>query len=453
MSSNVAGIRRNGAARARRLIGGRLIGRRALGGATAALLAASALTACGSATNDGGTTSDSVITLSMHNPNSREQDPATYQIVQAFNAKNPTMKINLVGQTVEQHEQQMTIAAQSDTLPEVFWVYNSLAQTMVKNGKLLDLGPILAEQNLQSKFAPNMLSGFKQGNVQYGLPYQALVTGFYYNKALLKDAGVALPTTYDDLLAAVKKLKAKNVVPIAQGANQSAFSVWAFLTMLDRFGYEEKYPKILSKQLSYDNPDFLRLYEHIRELAEAGAFPSNMTTQTYAQSVSSFMTGKAAFLDAGVWEAAKLQHSAIGKQIGFWAGPTFSDGVGKQELAMNAPSAPFVVSAKVKKDPKKYAAVKAFIGFYYSDEGQQLMVKNAQPPVTTYSPADGAEQETVFGAVLKEVSKPGWTSPQAQPDLVVSAETASAMYDSIYGVMQRALSPKDALKLVQKTIK
>lgn len=425
--------------------------RRLAGSALAMALAATVTTACGTTAGDGS--SKGLITLSMHNPDSKAQDPATYEIVQAFNAKHPTMKINLVGQPVEQHQQQMTIAAQSNTLPEVFWVYDSLARKMAKDGDLLDLGPILTEKNLDTKFASHMLSGFKREKVQYGVPYQALVTGFYYNKAILRKHGIPVPATFDDLLSAVKKLKAKGVVPIAQGANSSSFSVWTFLTMLDRFGYEQKYQAILDKRLRYDNADFLRLYEHIDELAAAGAFPPNMTTQTYAQAVASFTAGQTAFLDSGVWEAAKIQKSPIGAEVGFWAGPTFSDGVGNQKLVMNAPSAPFVVSAAVKKDPKKYAAVKAFLQFYYSDEGQQILVANAQPPVTTYKPNVDAAKDPVFSAVLAEAAKPGWTSPKAQPDLVVPAETASAMYDSFYGVMSRALSPREAVERVQRSLK
>ncbi|MEV6104252.1 extracellular solute-binding protein [Streptomyces sp. NPDC051940] len=386
----------------------------------------------------------------MQNPNVKDQDPATYELVQAFNKAHPDLKINLVGQPVEQHQQQMTIAAQSDTLPEIFWIYDSLARNMVKDDKLLDLTPILEEKGLKAKFKPSMTAAFRSGDLQYGLPYQALVTGFYYNEAVLKEHGVALPETFDDLVAAVKKLKQAGVVPIAKGANTSAFSVWSFLTMLSRFGFEDK---AQAGKLRYDNPDFLRLYEHVEELADAGAFPPNISTQTYAQAVASFTAGKAAFLDSGVWEAAKIQQSGVGKDVKFWAGPVFADGVGEQKLAMNAPSAPFVVSAKVKDDDKKYRAVREFLGFYYSDAGQQILADNAQPPVTTYQPTVDTAADTVFAAVLHEASRPGWSSPSAQPDLVVSAATASAMYDSLYGVMQKALTPREAVELVQRSIK
>lgn len=418
----------------------------------AAVALAGTLSACGSGSGGSGGGGGG-FTLSMHIPNIQKDDPATYGIVQAFEKKYPSIKVSVVGQPVDQHEQQMTIAAQSHTLPDMFWVYNSLAQTMAKNNNLLDLTPILAQNDLNSKFPPSMLSGYRSGNVQYGVPYQALVTGFYYNKKILAQYNLQLPKTFDDLLNVARVLHSHNVVTISQGANQSSYSVWAFLTMLDRFGWEQKQDGLLAGSTSYDNPDFARLYEHIKELADAGAFPNNMATQTFQQAVDSFNAGKAAMLDSGAWSAGAIQSSPIANDVGFWPGPTFSDGVGPQQLIMNAPSAPFVVSAAVAKNKSKLDAVTKFIQFYYSDQGQQYLVDNAQTPVTTYQPTGAAAQKPVFASILAALHAPGWTSPTAQPDLLVAAAASNAMYESLYGVMEGVLSPSKALKMVAPTIK
>jgi raffinose/stachyose/melibiose transport system substrate-binding protein len=391
------------------------------------------------------------ITISMQNANVKVQDPSTWDIVQAFMKKYPNVKVVVQGQAVAQHETDMEIAAQSGTLPTIFWVYNSLALPMAKNGDLLDLTPILNSLHLTTDFNSNMLSGFRYGNVQYGLPYQVLVTGFYYNKAIFARYHLSLPTTSAQLISVVKVLHSHGVVTIAQGADNSSYSIWAFLIMLDRFGYQNMYKAILAGRASYDNPRFLKLYDYVQELQKAGAFPSNTSTQSYFQAVQSFKSGKAAMLDSGVWQAGDIQSSPIAKQVGFWWGPTFSDGVGNQHVMMDAPSAPLVVSAKVKDDPALYNAVKEFIGFYYSNVGQQIMTNNAQAPVTKYNAPVNASKEPVFAAVLRQLKDPGWVSPQAQPDLVVSAATDNAMYDSFYGVIEGVLSPSQALKMVQKS--
>jgi len=420
---------------------------------TGALAACSSGSGSSSGSSASGSQAGSSFTLSMHIANIKQDDPATYGIVKAFEAKYPDIKVSVVGQPVDQHEQQMTIAAQTHTLPDMFWVYNSLAQTMVKNGDLLDLTPILNQNGLVSKFPPNMLAGYKSGSTQYGVPYQALVTGFYYNKKILSQYNLQLPKTFGDLLNVAKVLRSHGVTTIAQGANQSSFSVWAFLTMLDRFGWEQKQSGLLSGSVSYDNTDFQRLYGHIQDLAKAGAFPTNMATQTYQQAVDSFTNGKAAFLDSGAWSAGAIQKSTVGNDVGFWAGPTFSDGIGPQQLVMNAPSAPFVVSSAVSKDSKRLDAITKFIQFYYSDAGQQILVDNAQTPVTNYQPTGAAASQPVFASIVAALHAQGWTSPTNQPDLVVSAAASNNMYESLYGVMENVLTTSKALSMVAPSIK
>jgi raffinose/stachyose/melibiose transport system substrate-binding protein len=403
----------------------------------------------GSSSSSNGTTT---ITLSMQNTNVQATDPSTYAIVQAFEKKYPNIKVNLIGQPVAQHLQSLTIAAQSHTLPEIFWVYNSTAAQMSQAGDILDLTPMLKDLNLTSHFTPSMLAQFNSGSVQYGLPYQGLLTGIFYNKKILSDNDLQVPVTFDDYLHIAKVLSSKGIVTLADGANTSNYSVWSFLRDLDNFGYESMYKSILAGKSSYDNPDFLRLYEHIAQLRQAGAFASNVSTQSYFQAMSSFTSGKAAMFDAGVFASSSIQSSPIANQVGFWVGPTFSDGVGNQHIVMNVASAPFAVSAQVKNDQSKYNAVEKFLGFYYSDTGQQLLADNGQEPVTTYKPQVDATKDSVFKTVLDAASQPGLVSPATQPDLAVPTAVANAMYDSIYGVIEGQLTPKQAVDLVQTAI-
>ena len=76
----------------------------------------------------------------------------------------------------------------------------------------------------------------------------------------------------------------------------------------------------------------------------------------------------------------------------FWKGATFDDGVGEQNIIMNVASAPLVVDHNVARTRRKLDAVTTFLDFYYSDEAQQLLVDNGQPPVTDYEPEVDAGQ-------------------------------------------------------------
>ncbi|MGO4535750.1 ABC transporter substrate-binding protein [Leifsonia sp. 2MCAF36] len=417
--------------------------------AAAGALALASLVGCAAS---GGSDGKTTITLSMQNPDVKTADPATWAIVQAFEKKNPSISVQVSGEAVAEHLQKLSIAAQSDTLPDIFWVYKATAEEMLKGGKLMDLAPTLDKLGITKRLPESTVSNFSSGKTIYGVPYQGLLTGLWVNTKILSDNGLQAPTTFDDLVNIAKALKAKGIVTISNGANQSAFSVWSFLLDLDRFGYQDKIDDILSGKASYDNADFLKLYEHIAELRDAGAFATNVSTQTYQQAVDQFTSGKAAMLDSGVWASSAIQKASIAPDTKFWIGPQFSDGVGKQDIAMNVASAPLVVSKKVSSDSAKSAAVEKFITFYYSDEAQQLLVDNGQPPVTDYQPKLDPTTQSALKSALDAATAEGVTSPRSQPDLLVSTAVSNAMYDSIYGVIQNQLTPKKALELVQTAI-
>jgi len=426
--------------------------RRQVAGVALAVVALFALAACGGGGGGDNADGKTTITLSLQNPDVKTADPATWAIVKAFEKANPDIHVEVSGQAVAEHLQSLSIAAQSDTLPDIFWVYKATAEDMLDGGRLMDLKPTLDELGITEHLPESTVSNFTADDKVYGVPYQGLLTGLWVNKKILADNGLQMPKTFEDLVHVAETLKSKGIVTISNGANQSAFSVWSFLVWLDRFGYEEKIDGILDGSEKYDNPDFVRMYEHIAALRDAGAFASNVSTQTYQQAVDQYLNGKAAMLDAGVWASSAIQDSSVGADTTFWNGATFDDGVGNQNIVMNVASAPLVVDHKVADDKTKLAAVKKFLDFYYSDEAQQLLVDNGQPPVTDYQPTIDATKQSVLKSALDVAADPQLASPQSQPDLLVSTAVASAMYDSIYGVIEDQLTPEKAVDLVQKAL-
>ncbi|MGM7424639.1 ABC transporter substrate-binding protein [Cellulosimicrobium sp. CpK407] len=413
-----------------------------------ALLLAGCSSGSAGQSDDGRTRID----FAIHVANPQDQEPAFAAVVDAFEAQNPDIDVNLIGKEQSEHIKGIKMQSQSGNLPDMFWMLQASASELNEAGALLDLSGFLdANPDISGSLRPNMVEAFNDDGVQYGLPYQPLVTGLFYNRALFEENGLEVPQTFDDLLAASEVFRAKGITTIAQGA-KDPYSVWAFLTMLSRFGYFDKIEAILAGEEAYDNDDFVRFYEKIDLLREAGAFPENVTTQSYFQAVESFTGGQAALLDSGTWDVQKIEASPIGQDVGFWWGPTFSDGVGDQNVSSVVPSAPIVVNAQVAEDEAKLGAIEKFLAFYYGPDGIQIMVDNQVPAMTDVDVSVDATQHPVFASVMEQVSSPDYSSQPAQPDLVVSEAVANAMYDSIYGVINGTYDPSQAAAVVQKAI-
>lgn len=422
---------------------------------TLTLLALGTLSACGnksenSAEKDGKTTID----FAIHVANPADQEPAFYAVVEEFEKENPDIDINLEGKEQSEHVKNMKMRSQSNKLPDIFWMLPASAKELQEAGALADLSEFLdGHQDIVESFKgrENMIDPFRAGDVQYGMPYQPLVTGLYYNKQILAENGLEKPETFEDLMKTVEVLNKKGIVTISKGAKDN-YSVWAFLIMLSRYGYFDKIESVLSGDETYSNEDFIHYYEKIEELRDAGAFPQNVSTQSYFQAVEDFTSGKSAMLDSGSWDAQKIDSGEIANDVGFWWGPTFEDGVGNQFLSSIVPSAPLVVSKKAFEDKDKKAAIEKFLEFYYGETGIQIMVDNKIPPMTNISVEVDEKESPVFADIIKNMEDPKWVSQENQPDLVVSESIGNAMYDSIYGVIVGNYTPEEAAKVVQDRI-
>lgn len=420
---------------------------------TLALVAgtALALTACGAGTPAADPDAPVTLTFSIQVPDPETGAPQLWAAVKEFEKQNPNITIELTGEPVAEHLQKLQIAGQSDTLPDIFWIYDANARELNDAGKLLDIRPILEDADVLQYYPETTVTGFSAGDVMYGQPSSALLTGMWYNKRILDENGLDVPVTFDDLLDIASTLSAKGITTISNGANQATFSCWSFLRDLSNFGWDDKVAGLLDGSISYNNPDFAKLYEHIAELRDAGAFADNVSTTTYDQLVARFTSGEAAFVDGGIWMAGQIQASDFADDAGFWIGPEFSDGVGDQKIVMNVPAAPYAYSAKSAEDPNKLAAMSKWIVFWAGQEAAQIQVDGALPPSTTWD-VTIPDDQSVFKRALETAFAEGNHAPVNQPDLMVSTAVATAMYDSIYGVIQGQFTPDEAMDHVQEAL-
>lgn len=391
------------------------------------------------------------ITLALQVANIKEQEPSSYAIVQEFMKKYPDIIVTLEGSEKSEHIKKMKMMAQSDNLPDIFWMSPAASKELFNVDKLLDLSSFVKENGLDSRMDSNYLKANQLNGKQFGLPYQVLAGGFWYNKALFDKYKLEVPTTYEDLKKVVATFNANKIVTIAQGS-KTPHSVWGYLTMISRYGFFEKIDNINNKTQSWNNPDFLNFYQKLEELAKLGAFPENLTTLDYYQAVQMFLSGEAAILNSGVWESKSITTSSIAKDVDFWWGPTFSDGVGNQKLSMIAPSSPLVVSKNVEKNKEKHDAVMKFLNFYYSDDATKIMIENGKLPIIKYNGQIDNEKNPILAKVINQMNAPDWTTAEEQPDHVTTDIVTSAMYDSIHGVMSKHYTPDEAIKVVEKAL-
>lgn len=408
----------------------------------------------GTITNDVGGAEEITINFGIHVADPKSQESVTYKIVEAFNEKyDGQYQVEFVAADTESHSTNLKLAATDGTLPELFWLDSSEAPEYAEAGYLLDLSGFLKEYLETDAALDASVKKAFYDSIQYGLPYQCNVEGFFYNKEIFAELGIDEPkngTTFEELLEIVSACNEAEYTAIAQGYLNSSYAIWAYLAILDRYGYSEYIDNILGGDENFNNEFMLACFEKLQKLGESGAFTENMTTQEYFDAKEAFTSGKAAFFNSGAWDCAELDEKMV-DTVGFWWGPTFSDSSFNQEVSMKVPSAPICVSAAVAKDEDVQTAVYKFLEFYYSKEAAILSYTGSVFPATNYTDIEASDTQFTLKSVMESIED-GWISPAVQPDQILSAAVQEQLYDSIFGVLIGNYTPAEALEKLDRQL-
>lgn len=141
----------------------------------------------------------------------KNQEPGMRKIADAFEAKNPGIKVNVEVTPWDQYWTKLEAAATGGSLPDVFWMHSSQAARYASNSVLMDLtDKIKGSSSVKlDKFPKDLVKVYENNGKNYAIPKDFDTIGLWYNKKLFDEAGVAYPNenwTWDDLLAAAKKI-------------------------------------------------------------------------------------------------------------------------------------------------------------------------------------------------------------------------------------------------------
>ncbi|MBD2867400.1 ABC transporter substrate-binding protein [Paenibacillus arenilitoris] len=94
--------------------------------------------------------------------------------------------------------------------PDIYMISPGDFMKFAKSGLMADLTPYFPD-GAKEDFLPASLDAVTVDGKILALPYELELLGLYYNEQMLKDAGVEVPKTWDELYAAAKKLTTDKV--------------------------------------------------------------------------------------------------------------------------------------------------------------------------------------------------------------------------------------------------
>lgn len=143
----------------------------------------------------------------------------------------------------------------------------------------------------------------------YCVPYSSYQVVLYYNKDILEENNIQVPTTWDELMTACAALKENGVQPFDVGEKDNyRFGHLHTALSLKTYGPEIG-AKLGSREISYDGEEMLNIYSMIKDMVDKGYMGDNLLSTDANQESAYFQEGKAAFQYNGSWGATSIESS------------------------------------------------------------------------------------------------------------------------------------------------
>jgi multiple sugar transport system substrate-binding protein len=398
----------------------------------AAALALSVLVLSGCSSNDATKTDAATGTYTIWDPYPQFDDSSDW--VKLLNTCGTTAGVTVkrTGYDTTDLTTKALLAAQQGNSPDVLIVDNPVVSTLADGGVLTTTEDTKVDT---SAVEPNLLAAGQIGGKTYGIPIGANTLALYYNKAVLKKAGVDAGALKDwaSLTAALQKVKAagkKGITFSAIGTEEGSFQFlpwyWgsgASLTQLD----------------SAQAVSALQLWTG---WLKQGYAPNSVLNNTQTTSWQEFATGNYAFGENGTWQLANAKKA--GFEYGIIPIPSSAGGTAP------APTGGEFVTAPVQSDTARYAVTDKLIGclssadnayttdttlsYIAATDAVQAKQVAANPELKVWVEAVQAAKGRTsdnLGTKYPKISEPLWTAFQA--------------------ALSGSKSPQDALKAAQTT--
>lgn len=211
------------------------------------------------------------------------------------------VKIKRTGFDTSDLANKTLLAAQQGNSPDLLVVDNPVVSTLAEAGVLTTTD----ENKLDtSKVDPNLLAAGQAGGKTYGTPIGANTLALYYNKAVLKKAGVDIASVKDwksltTALEKVKKAGKKGITFSAIGTEEGSFQFLPWFWGSD------------AKLTELDSAEAVSALSLWTDWLKDGYAPNSVLNNTQTTSWQEFASGDYAFAENGTWQLAGAEKAGF----------------------------------------------------------------------------------------------------------------------------------------------
>jgi raffinose/stachyose/melibiose transport system substrate-binding protein len=397
------------------------------------------------------------VTLNVWDQESRgAQNASMKELVKQFEAKYPNIKIKRNSQSFDDLNKTLPLALSGDSskVPDVVEANNgrNILGSFVQGKQVISLDPYAEAYGWKKRYPESVLTmssyskdgkTFGSGSL-YGLPQGGEIVGVYYNKKILKDAGVSEPKTWDEFTKSLKTIKAKGQTPIMLGDAEKWPAIHVFGPVQGAYTDADEVTDLAlgNKGAEWTDDDNVEAAKQLQTWAKDGYFNKDYLGTKDQPVAERFAKGEGAYMIAGSWNNEIIDASKNKDDYGFFAPP--AEDADEARSTTGGTSLPYTITS----GSKHPDAAAAFINFLTSDDAMKVYAEKGNMPVLNtakLAPSSGVGKDTY--QAYSDVTTKGHLLPYLDYATPTFSDTLG---DQLQGLLQSKKSPEEFTEGLQK---
>lgn len=326
---------------------------------------------------------------------------------------------------------------------------NSL--TWTEDGLTVPIDDYLVDWGLKDGFLETALQEWQNPQGHYSaFPLEGFNWPTWYNTRILGEAGVEIPTTFDELLAAIPKFREAGYAPIVTGG--ADWTGWAQfgLILATHMDYYDKALPLFQNGGLWEDPVGIAAVEGFVRIRDAGGFADETPGLDFGGRNEYYYSGKAAMMHGGSWVYSETPEELL-PDITLAGFPLPEGSPHAKPLIFAAYGAKGVWITR--NGAEKLDAARKLVEFMYQgDMIARLVEQSSMPPPLKEVQVDESKLNPLFVQSLKLADKvtmmpavQGQVPGAVRPDLLNMAKeayldvTAQEILDAIQAAYEAAM--------------
>lgn len=309
------------------------------------------------------------------------------ELIDEFNAANPDVVVRQEPQNWGEIYAKAPAAIAAGAGPDMLFAIPDFTPILKDLGALTSVEDFVSELDARHDFVDSAVEAYSYDGGVWAVPLYNMTMHLWYRPSVLEEAGVAVPTTWEEWRAAAEALTADGQFGMGLPANRHLYTDQTVYSVMLNGGAAEIYEE--DGSLRFDNPETVAAYEFYQSMMPFS--PPDAPSWTWGEAEACFASRSCAMI-LQFTVISTYETQAEGDPADLGVAPIPVREAGQEPGTIAYANAVMLLSPE---DSPEREASERFIAFLLEPENYGRFL-NMEPGLFMPVTADGAEAESFW---------------------------------------------------------